>query len=537
MKARSLIAFAAWLLCAGPSAGATVSSIPVPIPETYIQHDVSLQGANGQLGVNGTVTARLDTANTWALTQTFTLAPVFTDQPGTRTALGLVIGTNVEAWDADLDALAALSSTAGILKRTGAGAFGLAVSGTDYAPATSGSAAQLGNGAGGFSAYTGTVCTGQFVRSLSAAIVATCNAVSLTADVTGVLPIANGGCNASTVAGCLTNLGVAPQNLLANPSFDVWQENTTYSQNTGVNTFMADRWKARTFTTATNGTRTYSRVAGFSGAQYAVKMQRTNGNAETGSATIGQQILSSDAITLAGKTIHLACDASFGANASNSAMTAVLFYGTGIDEVVNLSTGFATGAGNSNFSSSPTVTASTTSHVDFGTVSVNAGETEAAVRISSGTYSGTAGADDSISLTNCNLTVGSGDVPFAHPPLVETMARAQFTYRKSFVYATVPAQNVGTGTGEFKWGAEIAGTVTERATVVFGSAMFAPPTVTLYNPAAANGACRDETVPGDGGTAAAGNITEKGFEVTCTGNASTAVGNPIAVHYVADIRR
>jgi len=209
MKAQSLLAFAALILCAGPSAAATVSSIPIPIPETYIQHDVSLQGANGQLGVNGTVTARLDTANTWALTQTFTLAPVFTDQPGTRTALGLVIGTNVEAWDADLDALAALSSTAGILKRTGAGAFGLAASGTDYAPATSGSAAQLGNGAGGFSAYTGTVCTGQFVRSLSSAIVATCNAVSLTADVTGVLPIANGGCNASTVAGCLTNLGVA----------------------------------------------------------------------------------------------------------------------------------------------------------------------------------------------------------------------------------------------------------------------------------------------------------------------------------------
>jgi hypothetical protein len=37
---------------------------------------------------------------------------VFTDQSGTRTALGLVIGTNVQAWDADLDALAALTSPA-----------------------------------------------------------------------------------------------------------------------------------------------------------------------------------------------------------------------------------------------------------------------------------------------------------------------------------------------------------------------------------------------------------------------------------------
>jgi hypothetical protein len=37
-----------------------------------------------------------------------------------RTNLGLVIGTNVEAWDADLDCVAALAST-GLIKRTGSG--------------------------------------------------------------------------------------------------------------------------------------------------------------------------------------------------------------------------------------------------------------------------------------------------------------------------------------------------------------------------------------------------------------------------------
>lgn len=40
--------------------------------------------------------------------------------PTARTNLGLAIGTNVEAWDADLDCLAALSTT-GVVKRTGAG--------------------------------------------------------------------------------------------------------------------------------------------------------------------------------------------------------------------------------------------------------------------------------------------------------------------------------------------------------------------------------------------------------------------------------
>jgi hypothetical protein len=37
-----------------------------------------------------------------------------------RTSLGLAIGTNVQAWDADLDAIAALAGTSGLLKKTAA---------------------------------------------------------------------------------------------------------------------------------------------------------------------------------------------------------------------------------------------------------------------------------------------------------------------------------------------------------------------------------------------------------------------------------
>ena len=57
----------------------------------------------------------------------------------------------------------------------------------------------LGNGASTPTAYGGATCTNQFVRALNASGAATCNTVSLTADVTGTLPVGNGGTGATTI--------------------------------------------------------------------------------------------------------------------------------------------------------------------------------------------------------------------------------------------------------------------------------------------------------------------------------------------------
>lgn len=93
-------------------------------------------------------------------------------------------------------ALSSLST--GVVKvTTGTGVLSTATAGTDYAPATSGSAMLLGNGAGGFSNFAGTSCTNQFPRSLSTAGAATCASVSLSSDVTGTLPAGSGGLGAA----------------------------------------------------------------------------------------------------------------------------------------------------------------------------------------------------------------------------------------------------------------------------------------------------------------------------------------------------
>jgi hypothetical protein len=52
-------------------------------------------------------------------------------------------------------------------------------------------------GTGVLTVYTGASCTNQFIRSLTAAGVATCASIALAADVSGILPVANGGTGAA----------------------------------------------------------------------------------------------------------------------------------------------------------------------------------------------------------------------------------------------------------------------------------------------------------------------------------------------------
>jgi hypothetical protein len=319
-------------------------------------------------------------------------------------------------------------------------------------------------------------------------------------------------------------------NYALNPAFDVWQRGTSFTVSAATKTWIADLWSAYRSTS----TVAVSRVSGFGSSIYAIRLQRPAGNATTVSYRAGQQIPSSVAANLAGKTIELCADIRVGSDYSSTTASMGIVSGTGTDEAFDYSTNtFATGS----VAVVTTTVTPTTTAARYCTAVATLGSTvtELHFRIGTSSPTGTAATNDYIEYTNVKLEVSSTGTPFVHPPISTIWQDCLRQYQKSFLYATAPAQNAGSGTGEWRVGAFKAGAANEiMGTVRLAVPMRTSPTVTLYNPAAANAQARDLDAGGDLSSTTAANITEQSFEIKGTGNASTAVGNELAVHWTAE---
>lgn len=136
------------------------------------------------------------------------------------------------------------------------------------------------------------------------------------------------------------------------------------------------------------------------------------------------------------------------------------------------------------------------------------------------------------------LTLGSYAGEIYIPTFQEVLEYAQRFFWKSFRYNIAPAQNAGAATGEIRFPALQAGATAQRSQNILLPMMRSagPPSAVTYNPEAANAQVRDITAGADCSVTAATPIGRQAVNITCTGNASTAIANALGVHLTVDSR-
>lgn len=136
-------------------------------------------------------------------------------------------------------------------------------------------------------------------------------------------------------------------------------------------------------------------------------------------------------------------------------------------------------------------------------------------------------------LAGVQLERGVGATPFDAVPFDDELRRCQRYYQKSFSYATAPAQNTGTtGAAYF---AQSGGASSSMAvgSVRLHPTMAGTPTVTIYNPAAANAQIRSYGVAADFSSTTTTNTCDNSFGVFGTSPAGSSAGHSLCFHWVA----
>jgi len=229
------------------------------------------------------------------------------------------------------------------------------------------------------------------------------------------------------------------KNRIINGAMQIWQRGTTFTiSGSAGNSFTTDRWWG--VSSVSGASATYSQsssvptVTTGNAFQYSMKVQRNSGVTGTGAINLTQIIESINMYDLAGQTVTLSFWIKSGANYSGSTVTPVVQTGTVADQ------------GNASFYSwtgvaypiAQTITPTTTwtKYSYSGTIASNA--LEIGVAFNSGTFTGTAGADDSFYVTGVQLEIGSTATPFERRLYGHELILCERYYEKSYDYATVP---------------------------------------------------------------------------------------------------
>lgn len=145
--------------------GTNISGTAASLTAGSVTTNANLTGDVTSIGNGSTLVTAQSGAHTWAATQTFTLAPVFTDPSGSRTALGLTALATVTPGTGVATALAVNVGTAGSFVVNG-GALGVPSSGT----LTSATGLPISTGISGLGSNVATFLATPSSANLAAAI-------------------------------------------------------------------------------------------------------------------------------------------------------------------------------------------------------------------------------------------------------------------------------------------------------------------------------------------------------------------------------
>lgn len=341
------------------------------------------------------------------------------------------------------------------------------------------------------------------------------------------------------------------KNMLWNGGFNVCQRygdpyagNVVISIPASTIQYTADRWQVKTNAsqacTVTIGTK--QNLSGASGGPQVctMRIQRNSGQTGTGVIRVCQS-LTKDQTMLAGiGSVLVSFYATAGGNFSPSSgtVTVTVYTGTSTTDMSGIGGAFT---GSATLAGTFTLAQGAGGFQKLFLGCGNSTTTQIALEIS-WTPVGTAGANDYLDIVGIQMEPsGASSSGTAAPSLFEFMpvaqerARCEYFYRKSFALNTVPAQNIGTGTGEIIFPATATAALTNRSqTVSYPRMRTNGGTITIFSTSAASAQVYDQTAAGVCTSTAIVNQSDSGFSITAVGNASTVPGNALGFHYVND---
>lgn len=319
------------------------------------------------------------------------------------------------------------------------------------------------------------------------------------------------------------------RNRLINGGMAIDQRNAGNALNlTATSAFLVDRWKLVTSTTA-SGTLTAQRQTIAPGSPpYCVRILRSAGS-YVGGILMGQGVRTVDAQPLAGQDVVVSFKARKGSGYT-AGLTCTIRTGTASDE--GWDSGQAgTWTGSADLASvTPTLTTSFQTFFVTGTLGTTV--REILVLFNTGNFAGSGGSTDYVEITDVQLESGTAASLFERTSYATQLADCQPYYQKSFSPEAVPATN--TGGLNYEFSQIVAASTVQRWVVHLPVRMRGAPTLTLFNPSAANAQIRNVTNSSNYTSTATSTATDMGFQVTGTSPSGTAAGDVCGIHWTAE---